>query len=73
MNDPITDALNERQRWFLGRVGNGMRSRAVDLAGYWEVSLKTARRDIAGLCVAGHLRFVGARRNGQYLVAVRSD
>jgi hypothetical protein len=73
INDPITDALNERQRWFLDRVGSGLRCRADELAAYWEVSLKTARRDIAGLCVAGHLQFVGARRNGQYRVAVRSD
>lgn len=72
LNDPITNGLNERQRWFLDRVGAGYRSRADDLAGYWEVSLKTARRDIAGLCLAGHIRFAGARRNGKYLLAVRS-
>jgi hypothetical protein len=72
MHDPITDALNKRQRWFLGRVGNGMRCRADDLAAYWAVSLKTARRDISGLCAAGQLQFVGARRNGRYQRMIQS-
>lgn len=66
INDPITDALNERQRWFLDRVGNGARFAASDIAAHWDVSPKTARRDIAGLRLAGLLRFVGARRNGRY-------
>ena len=65
-NDPITDGLNERQRWFLDRVGRGFRSGARDIAARWDVSPKTARRDIAGLRLAGLLQFVGARRNGRY-------
>lgn len=65
-NDPMTDALNERQRWFLDRVGKGFRSGARDISVRWEVSPKTARRDIAGLRSVGLLQFVGARRNGRY-------
>ncbi|WP_244309903.1 DeoR family transcriptional regulator [Sphingobium fuliginis] len=33
---------------------------------HWQVSPKTARRDIRGLQSAGLLRFEGARRNGRY-------
>jgi hypothetical protein len=66
MNDPINGGFHERQRWFLDRVGRGFRVRARDLMMYWKVSPKTAKRDISGLCTAGRLRFVGARRNGHY-------
>lgn len=65
-NDPEADILNERQRWFLERVARGFRCRARDITVHWDVSLKTAKRDIAGLCRAGFVRFVGARRNGHY-------
>lgn len=65
-NDPITEGLNQRQRWFLDRVGKGLRSGARDIVDGWNVSPKTARRDIAGLRLAGLLQFVGARRNGRY-------
>ncbi|MCZ4088700.1 hypothetical protein [Sinorhizobium psoraleae] len=32
----------------------------------WEVSLKTARRDIQGLQRASLLEYVGSRRKGRY-------
>lgn len=66
INDPITAELNERQRWFLGRVAAGHRCRAVDICGHWKVSAKTARRDIAALSTSGLICFTGARRNGRY-------
>jgi hypothetical protein len=72
-NDPITDGLNERQRWFLDRVGKGFRSGARDISYRWEVSPKTARRDIAGLRLIGRLQFVGARRNGHYQLVEDED
>lgn len=68
ITDPIDDALNERQRWFLARVDAGSRCRADDLSTHWSVSLKTARRDIAGLCSAGTVRYVCARKNGRYVL-----
>lgn len=72
-NDPITDGLNERQRWFLDRVGKGFRSGARDISYRWVVSPKTARRDIAGLRLIGRLQFVGARRNGHYQLVEDED
>ncbi len=68
INDPMNEALNDRQRWFLARVGAGHFCRADDISADWKVSLKTARRDIAGLCSSGRIRFVGARRNGRYRI-----
>ncbi len=68
INDPIAAGLNERQRWFLDRVGRGIRSKSYDIIVHWNVSPKTARRDIAGLRSSGLLQFVGARRNGRYQV-----
>lgn len=66
INGPKTAGLNERQCWFLDRVGEGARCRATDIMVQWQVSPKTARRDIRGLREAGLLRFDGARRNGCY-------
>ncbi|MBK8274228.1 MAG: hypothetical protein IPK89_15740 [Sphingomonadales bacterium] len=66
VNDPITDGLNERQRWLLDRVARGLSTRARDVAAHWRVSIKSARRDIAGLCACNLLHFVGARKNGRY-------
>jgi hypothetical protein len=65
-NDPITGHLNERQRWILDRVGRGFQTTARDISSQWRVSVKTARRDLAGLCACGLLQFVGARKNGRY-------
>ncbi|WP_081095063.1 hypothetical protein [Erythrobacter donghaensis] len=66
VNDPITDGLNERQRWILDRVARGLPTRARDVAAHWQVSIKSARRDLAGLCTCNLLHFVGARKNGRY-------
>lgn len=61
--DPIE--LNERQRWFLDRVAEG-HSDAKELAAVWEVSLRTARRDIGALQKARLLEYFGSRRKGRY-------
>ena len=65
INVPDRAELNERQHWFLDRVGE-VRSDARDIAAVWAVSLKTARRDIAALKVAGLICYVGSRRKGRY-------
>ncbi|WP_324261644.1 DeoR family transcriptional regulator [Altererythrobacter sp. H2] len=66
LQSPLTEELNERQHWFLARVGAGERCRAEDICAYWKVSPKTARRDIAALRSAGLVMYTGARRNGRY-------
>lgn len=69
---PNPHLLNERQAWFLTRVENGDHCCAADLAAHWEVSEKTARRDIAALKQIGFIRFIGNRRGGWY-VTVQSQ
>lgn len=65
INVPDPADINERQRWFLGRVVEG-RCDAREIAAAWTVSLKTARRDIAALKEAGLVSYVGSRRKGRY-------
>lgn len=66
INDPEAAELNERQHWFLARVAEGGRCGASEIVSMWQVSLKTARRDIAALKAAGLIRYVGSRRKGRY-------
>ena len=66
IDDPETAALNERQHWFLARVAEGGRCGASEIMSIWEVSLKTARRDIAALKAANLIYYAGSRRKGRY-------
>jgi hypothetical protein len=66
INVPDAVELSERQRWFLARVGEGRRYGAREIAETWQVSLKTARRDIGALQKAELLEYVGSRRKGRY-------
>jgi len=66
INVPDSVELNERQRWFLARVGERGRYGAREIAATWQVSLKTARRDIGALQKAELLEYVGSRRKGRY-------
>lgn len=65
-HDPEPVELNERQYWFLKRIVDGDRCGAKEIMAIWQVSLKTARRDIRGLQLAGVLAYVGSRRRGRY-------
>lgn len=67
---PDRHSLNERQVWFLLRVGPGDRYFAEDLAAHWQVSERTAKRDIAILKDWGLIQYVGTLRRGHY-IAVR--
>ncbi|WP_347140801.1 hypothetical protein [Paracoccus sp. SSK6] len=66
LDDPDSEGLNERQLWFLSQISRGSRCRASDLVQMWQISLKTARRDIASLKVSGMIKYVGSRRKGRY-------
>lgn len=66
VNDPEPLGLNERQHWFLAHVATGERCGAREIIAAWQVSLKTARRDISALQKALLLEYVGSRRKGRY-------
>ena len=69
-NDPVRPApgvrLNPRQRWYLDALASGQDVRARHLQRLWNVSEKTARRDIAALKERGMIEFVGPLRTGRY-------
>lgn len=72
LNDPDRPELNERQYWFLARVEEGSRCGASEIMALWQVSLKTARRDIATLKTANLICYVGSRRKGRYRRTTRA-
>ncbi len=63
-----TARLNPRQKWFLERVARNEKCTAEDLANHWEVTLRTAKRDIGVLRDNGRIIFVGSRRLGRYVM-----
>jgi hypothetical protein len=69
-NDTINDTinLNERQKWFLLRLKNDRNKTAEDIVRQFEVSLSTAKRDIADLKKWEAIKFHGSRKTGYYEV-----
>ncbi len=66
VDSKIIPNLNQRQLWFLGRLQVGVSLKALDIQTVWQVSEKTAKRDISNLVKAKLIKFLGAKRNGYY-------
>jgi len=62
----IASMLNQRQIWFLGQLKDGDRTNVDNIVTHWEVSLRTAKSDIAEIVRMKLIRFVGARKTGWY-------
>jgi len=60
--------LNPRQKWFLERVARNEKCTAEDIASHWDITLRTAKRDIGLLRDNGKIIFVGSRRLGRYVM-----
>lgn len=60
------DGPNRRQLWFLAELAIGRNVKAADLALQWNVTDKTARRDIRALKARGRIVFIGPRKTGRY-------
>ena len=71
VNVPINETLSERQRWLLDQLSQGQKPRAKDIAAHFDVTEKTAKRDIAGLKARGLVEFTGAPKTGYYRLAKR--
>lgn len=67
-NVHVNVPINERQQWFLEQLSTGNKSRAGSLAAHWNVTEKTAKRDIADLKKKGMIEFVGAPKKGFYRI-----
>ena len=66
VNVPVNVLVNDRQKWFLNQTGKGVRVSSSELAAHWNISKKTAQRDIADLKQKGLIQFSGAPKNGYY-------
>lgn len=64
----IAGQLNQRQLWFLGRLQQGIKSKAHDIVHVWEVSTRTAWRDLATLEDMGLMRLSGSKKTGNYVL-----
>ncbi|WP_189487507.1 DeoR family transcriptional regulator [Asticcacaulis endophyticus] len=67
-----TTNLNERQSWFISELKRGSHCDAQSLANEWNVTIRTARRDISDLKSHGLIKFFGAKRNGRYGMSDRT-
>jgi len=56
----------------LEQLARGQRTKAADVATKFDVTEKTAKRDIADLRERGLIEFVGARKTGHYRLKERS-
>ena len=65
----INLTLNERQEWLLARVAQGERCTFDDIVVHWQVSSRTAKRDIASLKDRGLIRYLGRHRRGFYVAS----
>ena len=70
INVPIK--LNMRQKWFLLQLQTGHKRSADHIASQFNISLKTAKRDIADLKEKGKIRFRGSKKTGYYVLAEKS-
>ena len=70
MDVPVNVPVNERQVWFMEQLRNGQNCKASDLAAQWDVTGKTAKRDIADLKNKGLVRFVGAPKTTEMLLSM---
>ncbi|MEM6780771.1 MAG: HTH domain-containing protein [Pseudomonadota bacterium] len=64
LNVPLK--LNKRQKWFLLKLKMEHGISAKDITRQFNISPRTAKRDIADLKEKGRIRYCGARKNGYY-------
>ncbi len=67
--DPdLADAIGPRQLWFLQELRRKPGTTAGDIAVFFGVSLKTAKRDIASLKQSELISYTGSHQKGHYVV-----
>ena len=66
VNEPVNESVNERQRWFIVQLQRGRQANAEDIKSQWQVSVATAKRDIASLRKRELIEFVGSAKTGSY-------
>ena len=66
VNEPVNEPVNARQRWFIVQLQRGRQTNAEDIKSQWQVSVATAKRDIASLRKRELIEFVGSAKTGSY-------
>ena len=66
VNVPESVPITGRQQWYFEQLAEGKDCKAIDIAEYWNVSERTAKRDIADLKKKGIIEFIGAPKKGFY-------
>ena len=59
---------NARQQWFMSQLSDGYLVKAEDIARKFEVTNRTARRDISQLQDADLVGFMGSFKTGRYVL-----
>lgn len=73
IDSEILENLNRRQRWFIDQLQAGRAVRPRDLCTRWQVSLRTAKADVAQMNKAGLVAYYGSKRAGAYaLLSLRT-
>jgi ATP-dependent DNA helicase RecG len=70
---PVNVPVNERQKWFLDHLELGLRVKAKAINEKFDVSLKTARRDIKYLMDNDIIVFSGSPKTGFYKLSLKMD
>ena len=60
--------VSERQQWFMDRLADGYLAKAEDIAHKFEVTDRTARRDISQLQEMDLIGFMGSFKTGRYVL-----
>ena len=60
--------LTQRQLWFLVKLQGEEKPNTDTISHHWQVSQRTAKRDIAYLKKHKFIRFIGAPKNGYYVL-----
>ena len=58
--------VNERLRWFLDQLEQGVQCKPADVVAKWDVVEKTAKRDISDLQKKDIIAFIGSPKTGIY-------
>ena len=64
----VNVTVNARQQWFMGQLAGGYLVKAEDIARKFEVTNRTARRDISQLQDADLVGFMGSFKTGRYVL-----
>ena len=63
---PVNVPVNSRQEWLIEQLSQGVDIKPVSIIEKWNVTEKTAKRDLADLKRSGLIEFVGAPKTGRY-------